>query len=195
MGLEVVAPGHPERRRLERFIADAYHSAYGARIEHYAEVLVALRSGASDWAAAVGYTLAGKGRLFLEQYLDRPIEEEVKGRIGGSAGREQFVEVGNLAANGAGAARVVIVRMAALLYALNRTWAVFTSTRALVNSFARLDIAPITIASADPARLPDGGSSWGSYYASQPAVLAACIPLGYRHLGRAPNPARRAGIP
>ena len=30
--------------------------------------------------------------------------------------------------------------------------------------------------------LPDGGASWGTYYASDPHVMTANIPLGFRHL-------------
>jgi hypothetical protein len=90
--------------------------------------------------------------------------------------------VGNLAASGPGAARRLIVGMTALLHRLGRTWVVFTSTRSLLNSFARLEIEPMRLAAADPARLPDRGRSWGSYYANLPQVMAASIPVGFVHL-------------
>jgi hypothetical protein len=182
VGLEILPAGHPYRASLQQFIADTYLCAYGARIQHFAQYLVGLRRSGSGWSAGVGYTLAGPESLFVEQYLEKPIEAEMAAHIGVPIRREQIVEVGNLAASGTGAARQIIVRMTALLHLLCRSWVVFTSTKALLNSFARLDISPILIARADPRRLPDGGESWGSYYDSEPCVMAANIPLGYVHL-------------
>jgi hypothetical protein len=181
-GLEILESGHPDRASLQHFIAETYLRAYGARIQHFAQYLVGLRRPGAGWVAGVGYTLAGPDALFVEQYLDQPIQVEMAARMGAPIRRDQIVEVGNLAAAGAGAARNVIVRMTALLHRLSRSWVVFTSTRALLNSFARLEINPVRIARADPGRLPDGGESWGSYYDSEPCVMAASIPMGYVRL-------------
>jgi hypothetical protein len=72
--------------------------------------------------------------------------------------------------------------MTALLNELACTWVVFTSTRLLLNSFARLNIDTIALAQADPGRLPDRGESWGRYYATNPRVIAANIPLHFTRL-------------
>jgi hypothetical protein len=180
--VETLPAGHPERAALQRFIAEVYARAYGAQLRHFAHTLVGLRRPDSQWTAAVGYTLAGPQRLFLEQYLDQPIELAVAERTGVAVRRDQIVEVSNLAAASSGAAREVIVRMTALLNRLECSWVVLTSTKLLLNSFARLDIHPIPIAPADPRRLPDGGASWGTYYACGPRILTASIPLGYARL-------------
>jgi hypothetical protein len=181
-GLHVLAPDDAERPSLQRFIAEVYFRTYGARLHHFARQLVGLRRAQGGWSAGVGYTLAGREPLFLEQYLNRPAESEIAARLGVSVRREQLVEVGNLAASSAGAARRLIVCMTGLLHGLNRTWVVFTSTRSLLNSFARLDIAPIVLAPADPMRLVDQGRDWGSYYDTHPQVMTANIPLGFGHL-------------
>ena len=191
MGLRVLRPDHPDRQSIERFIADNYARAYGARIAHFAEQLVGLPDAASGWSAAVGYTLAARTPLFVEQYLDQPIEDAIAACLGAEIERSQVVEVGNLAARTPGAARQVILAMAALLHRLGRTWVVFTSTRSLLNSFARMRIEPIVLASADPTRLPDGGRSWGTYYATGPLVMTANIPLGFIHLGLRARPQDR----
>lgn len=180
--LRILATGHRDRPSLQRFIADNFARVYGAEIVHFAEALVGLPSAGGGWAAGVGYTLAGRNRLFVEQYLDQPVEAAIAASLGESIDRAQIVEVGNLAADSAGAARRLIVFMTALLHRLQRTWVVFTSTRSLLNSFARLEIAPIVLAPADPGRLLDGGSSWGSYYTTRPQVMTANIPLGFIHL-------------
>jgi hypothetical protein len=189
--LDIVPRADPRRPDLERFIADRFAHAYGARITSFAEHLIGLRTG-GGWSAAIGYTAAGRAPLFVEQYLDQPIEATLAERLGVSVERSQIVEVGNLAATRPGAARRLIVRMTALLHRRGHTWVVFTSTRSLLNSFARFDLAPIVLAPADAGRLPDGGAAWGSYYATAPQVMAGSIPLGFIHfLSRYGRNARR----
>jgi hypothetical protein len=176
--LEVVDRAHAHRAGLERFIAGSYEKAYGAHVTHYADYLVGLRNASGAWAAGLGYTPTGREPLFIEQYLDQPVEDAIGSILSVPVERDQIVEVGNLAACASGAARHIIAAMGVLLHELNRTWVVFTSTRALLNSFDRLEVATITLARADPARLPDGGASWGSYYDTDPQVMTANIPLG-----------------
>lgn len=178
----VLAPQHPDRESLQRFIAERYARVYGARVQQFAAQLVGVRDTADRWLAGVGYTPAGTRKLFIEQYLDDPIEHAIAGRIGIDVRRDQVVEVGNLAAVGTGAARRVIHLMARTLDELSLTWVVFTSTRSLLNSFMRLGIATIGLARADRGRLSDRGASWGSYYDADPQVMAANIPLGLLHL-------------
>jgi len=180
--LELLTPDHPERESLQRFIAREYWLRHGARIEHYARQLLGLKHPDRGWAAGLGYTLPDTEPLFVEQYLDHPVEREIALRLGIPVRRSQVVEVGNLAATGPGAARRLIVAMTALLHRMDRTWVVFTSTKSLLNSFARLQIAPIPLAAADPGRLPDRGRNWGTYYSNHPQVMTANIPLGYVHL-------------
>ena len=173
---------HPARTSLERFIVDGYARAYGARVVHFADVLLGLSFDHREWSAAVGYTLAGQQPLFIEQYIDGHIEQLLTKVVGVPILREDIVEVGNLVAAGSGAARRVIVHMTALLHELGRSWVVLTLTRSLLNSFARLGIDLIPLVAADPARLPDKGQSWGTYYSCDPFVMAASIPLGFKRL-------------
>ena len=180
--LEVLLPGDLGRISLQRFVSQTYARAYGARIEHYARRLVGLRGPRGEWVAAVGYTVAQEQALFLEQYLDRPIELEIAARTASPVERACIVEVGNLAATSPGAARAIIIRMAKLLHSLSLSWVAFTSTKTLLNSFARLQIDLLPLAHADPQRLSDGGRSWGSYYATAPRVFAASIPAGFLRL-------------
>lgn len=176
--------GDAQRAAAERFIADVYARSYGARITHYADQLLGLNRG-DVWIGAVGYTMAEPGPLFVEHYLDRPVEDEIAALTGRSVRREHVAEVSNLAAPRSSAARQVIVHMTRLLHEIGRTWVVFTATRALLNSFDRLGIETLVLARAEPSRLPDRGAGWGSYYATGPHVVTANIPRGFAHLRRA----------
>jgi hypothetical protein len=179
---QLLGADDPERFGLQHFIADSYFRTYGARVDHFADHLLGLRRANGPWLAGVGYTLVAAEPLFIEQYLDAPVETEMARRLGTPVRRDQIVEVGNLAATEPGAARRVIICMTALLNQVERTWVVFTSTRSLLNSFTRLEIPTIVLARADATRLPDRGTRWGSYYDTDPHVMTANIPLGFVHL-------------
>jgi hypothetical protein len=177
--IEQLPRNHPRRACLEHFIAEVYRQRYKAHIVHFAQQLIGLQGEDGKWLAAAGYTLATVAPLFVEQYLDVPVEEAITARIGAPVTRSQVVEAGNLAAVDPGAAREMIVHLAAVLHRVQLGWVVLTCTRTLLNSFFRLGLAPIALAHADPRRLPDCGKSWGSYYQTDPIVVGADITAGF----------------
>ena len=128
--------------------------------------------------AAAGYAAASVQALFLEQYLDGPIELTLAAALGRPVARAGIVEEGNLAAVSAGMARALIPLLARHLHRLGYRWVAFTATRALRNTFHRLGLRPLRLTRADPARLPDGGASWGTYYDHDPVVMAGKISHG-----------------
>lgn len=182
--LEWVAPGHAERPALEAFIASEFARVYGARVQHFCQMLAGCRDACGRWVAALGYTLARDGRLFLEQYLDSPVEAAMSARAGVPIARADIVEVGNLAGRSAGAARALIVFMTRHLFQQGLVWVAFTATRTLLNSFSRLRLVPTVLADADPARLRDARHDWGTYYASRPQVMFGNIGYGHAQLAR-----------
>ncbi|VXB98244.1 thermostable hemolysin [Massilia sp. 9I] len=189
--LERFERGEPGRAGLEAFIAAAFLRNYGAHIEHFSDTLVGCRDADGAWKAALGYSLAGAAPLFLERYLDGPIEAAVGARLERPVARGDIVEVGNLAATHPGAARALIVGTTALLHELGLRIVAFTATTSLLNSFGRLHLRPQALAVADPARLPGGGSQWGSYYDTHPQVMFGDIHYGYTELARLASRHRR----
>jgi len=178
--LESVYRTHPARAAFEDFIAARFCRAYGARVTHFLPHLLGVSDGFAHWQAAAGYAAAGAQALFLEQYLDRPIERVLSAALGRPIARPGIVEVGNLAAVSAGMARLIIPQLARHLHRLGYVWVVFTATRALRNSFFRLGLRPLPLTRADSARLADGGASWGTYYDQDPVVMAGKISHGVR---------------
>ena len=172
------------RGGIEAFIAHAFLDAYGARITHFCDFLVGCRGADGAWSAALGYSLAQDAPLFLEHYLDVPVDVAIGRQLGYPVARARIVEVGNLAALHAGAARALIASTTELLHGMGLHLVAFTATASLLNSFGRLSLRPQPLAPADPARLPGAGGQWGSYYATQPHVMFGDIRYGHEKLAR-----------
>jgi hypothetical protein len=178
--LEPVYRTHPAREAFESFIAARFGRAYGARVTHFLPHLLGVRDRLDRWQAAAGYAPADAQTLFLEQYLERPIEHAIAGALGRAVPRAGIVEVGNLAAVSAGMARAIVPQLARHLHRLGYSWVAFTATRGLRNTFRRLGLYPLPIATADPARLADGGANWGTYYDHDPVVMVGKVSHGVR---------------
>jgi hypothetical protein len=164
----------PEARAdIERFISERFRDAYGAHVVHFCAHLLGARDAAGAWQAAAGYTPAAAGALFLEQYLDRPVEAVLSSALAEAVPRERIVEVGNLASAGGG--RCFLPALGRHLASRGYRWAVFTATREVREMLLRLSWPARVLAPAARERLPDGGAAWGSYYAHEPSVMAGCL--------------------
>jgi hypothetical protein len=184
-GLRLVpaASGH-QRFVVEAFIRRRFAEQHAARVTRFMPCLLGLHAADGSLHGAVGLRRAQAGPLFLERYLDLPIEEAIGLRAGEAVGRSEIVEVGNLAADGQGTARRLIVSLADRLAGEGLRWVAFTGTPALINSFRRLGLCPQRLGPADPARLGAELSDWGRYYDCRPQVMVGRIPEGYRQLAR-----------
>lgn len=175
----VIGPEHAERAAVEAFIRQVFEKTYGAQVEYFARVLLGIRDEHGRWVAALGYTPAAGNELLVERYGNGSVQGQISRRLETPVMRAQIVEVGNLAACTAGAARQLIISATRFLYEAGFSWVVFTATRLLLNSFARMKLRPIILAEARGERLPDQGRSWGRYYEMQPQIVTGSLLLGY----------------
>lgn len=178
-----VGPDSPRRAHAEAFVREVFARRYGANLSTFAPNLLLLEAG-EHITAAVGWRAAASGPLFLEHYLDRPIEVEMASRAARPVRRPRIVEVCNLAADRPGSSPRVVVALASLLDRLGYEWVVFTATQELVRIFTRLGLPLLALAPADPARLGAAAGEWGCYYDTQPIVVAGKIRLGLARAGR-----------
>lgn len=165
-----------ERENVENFIKDIYARAYGADIKIHYPVLMSVRDEKGDILAATGFRPASGEKLFLEQYLDRPIEDIL------NCPRGRIVEIGNLASAGKGASLFLFAALAAYLHHECYEQAVVTSTDFLESRFHQMGLNPHRHAPADPALLISNEERWGSYYDTDPHVVSGDVGLGYRKL-------------
>lgn len=180
--LSVHLDGDPRRVALEHFIHQCFATVHQADVQHYLPELLALHDSHGRLIAAAGIRPASTGPLFLERYLQMPLEAAVSQTIGNPLERACMVEVGNLASLTAGSARIMIIAVTWLLATHVFQWVAFTGAATLINSFQRLGLAPTVLAAADPERLQGHADQWGTYYDQQPKVFCGNIGYGFAAL-------------
>jgi hypothetical protein len=163
------------RSELERFIAERFRIAYGAQVKHFCRQLLGMRDAAGAWQAAAGFSPAADGALYLEHYLDRPVEAVISDALGTRVPRGHIVEVGNLASAAKGFGCRFLPTLRGHLLEREFRWVVFTATRQVRAILEHLAFEACALAPAAPSRLPDGGVGWGTYYAHDPNVMAGYI--------------------
>ncbi|MHB0926360.1 MAG: thermostable hemolysin [Gallionellaceae bacterium] len=166
-------PGAADRAEIERFIGDIFREAYGAEIKRFKPCLMSLRDHDNKLVAACGFRSAALEPLFLETYLDKPIEAVLAERVGFPVKRGDIVEVGNFSVAEPGMARYLIAAIIAQLHATSKQWAVFTAVPLVRNAFIKMGMNPVILGDADKSRLSsEEQAEWGSYYEQKPQIMA-----------------------
>lgn len=162
-----------DRAEVESFIAHVFADAYGAKIQHFMPQLVALRDENNTLVAAFGLRQAHVAPLFLEQYLDVPVEILLSNRLGKYYGREHITEIGNLAVENPRNAGVLIASVINYSLISGVEWCVCTAHHTLQNALIKGGREVIALQVADKNRLPASElENWGSYYQNAPQVVA-----------------------
>jgi hypothetical protein len=179
----LIDASHPERKRVEAFIAQRFLEVHGARITAFMPELLALFDHQGAVLAAVGMRDASLENLFLEYYLDIPVEQAIAGPAAQghtNVERERIVEIGNLASSDRLASRLLFKILARRLSAGDYQWAVFTGCSSLQRMFAALGIETLSLGRALQSRLPADQQTWGGYYEDNPLVVAGRVGHGRR---------------
>lgn len=162
-----------DRAETEQFIRDIFYQVCGAKVRFFLPVLMSLRDPDGKLIAACGIRNAGTERLFLENYMDKPVEELLSERVGSRIQRSDIVEIGNYSVAEMGMSRLLISAIFDQLHATSKQWAVFTAVQIVRNALIKSDIIPIPLCDADINKLPPAEQSeWGSYYEQNPQVMA-----------------------
>jgi Thermostable hemolysin len=172
------------RAEVETLIRRRFQLSYGARLESLMPRLFTLADAAGATLCAFGLREAAKGPLFMEHYLDEPVERAIEAHAGARVPRRLIVEVGNLVAE-PGGARAMIVMLTRYLHEAGFEWVVFTGVASLRAAFLRLGLRPFVLAPADPRRLTaEELASWGRYFTARPQVMGGHVTAGFRTLTR-----------
>lgn len=165
----------PSRRELEAFVNAAFERKHGAHVRGFMPTLLSSHDRGGQ-LGVLGLRAAQDEPLYLEHYLDAPIERVLAGRLGRAVPRARIVEVGHLASrNCLGAARMAAA-LPRYLLARNYEWIVFTATRTVRGILARLGAPLHELAPATAECVSSTRDSWGRYYDMDPRVYAGFLP-------------------
>ncbi len=142
--------------------------------------LLGFRDPTERLRGVLGLRAAAAMPLYLEHYLDQPVENAIAGATGKLLRRSDIVEVGNLAAGNCRGAVRMIAELPAYLLARDFSWIVFTATRTVRQILLGFGAPLVELARADGARVAGGVDAWGGYYDNDPRVFAGYLPESWR---------------
>lgn len=174
--------GDLSRPRIEAFIRERFAKIHAAWIDDFLPTLISTGSDNGQLLAAAGFQWAEDSELFLETYLDKPIEACLHDLRPTQIQRRNIIEFGNLATTTPGAIRKLILVLANHFGSRGMDWAVVTLTPTLINSFTHLGLKLHPLAPARPERLRASRSHWGRYYDLNPSVVAIDVRLNQPRL-------------
>jgi len=160
----------PGRSYLESYISSKYQQTHNALIREYLPILVGIHNS-DELLGAFGLRPGQYRPMFLEQYLDSPIEQQVASFSKQPVDRCALIEIGNLAITRKGIGPFLMVVMARALAQAGYEWMVFTVTEQVERLMKRLGFKPHYLVNADPNCLNGDKSLWGSYYENNPRVM------------------------
>lgn len=170
--VHVAEPHDADRVEVEAFIQNIYGREYGAHIAHFAPQILCRTGVDGDIHCAAGLRLPGDG-FFSERYLDEPVEAALSRASGQQVRREEVFEVTTLASHSPREISAFIDDIITFGARHGLSWCFFTLTRRLSLLVHRRHLAPLLLAAADPARIPDA-ATWGRYYETEPKVFGVC---------------------
>lgn len=191
-----IARSRQQQEPLKKFIQAAYTREFSASIPHFLPLLLGLYDEHDLLIGACGVNPAASGPLYLEHYLNAPVEEIISKRLAESSKqsqsttdlpritRSQIAEIGNLAVSSPGDGRLLFAAICRFLLADGYPWVTFTGTQKLRNSLHRLHLNPLVLAEAHAEQVGSDAGAWGNYYHCAPQVMAGNIHDGLEVLTR-----------
>ncbi|HED13601.1 MAG TPA: hypothetical protein ENI62_08110 [Gammaproteobacteria bacterium] len=162
------------RKNVESYIASRFDEYYGAKVQSFLPQLISAQID-NETSAAVGLNMAASSSLFLEQYLDVSLEQTLAAVVKQPIDRDSVVEIGNLTATRAGNSYLLFILLNTILDAAGYRWVTFTATRQVRRILGKLSCRAYKLCEAELSKLASDTSRWGSYYETQPEVLAVNI--------------------
>ena len=162
--------GSSLRSSLESRIRSGFGHHFNACIEGFMPELAAYEH-ATGGSGVIGMRNAGHERLFLESYLDHPVETVVHLVSGDLVDRGSIVEVGQFVIDEREIVADFFRDLVPFLAAQGFDWVCFTGTSRIRALLARIGFAgfPVTVAAEE--RLGASRDHWGCYYEHEPIVI------------------------
>ncbi len=142
---------------------DACVEGFMPRFAHYRHT-----SGATG---VIGFRRASDEPLFLESYLDVPVESVIAEATGTFPARDRVAEVGQFVVDDRDIVACFFRDLVAFLIERNFDWVCFTGTDRIRALLARIGFHGLPIARAEETRVRRSPDRWGRYYDFDPIVV------------------------
>ena len=169
----------PRRVEAEAFVRARFQRTHGAHVVTFMPSLLLMTDACGRIGAVLGCRRADQP-LFLERYLELPIEESIAARTGNRVRRSQIVEIGNFAATDSRIAARFMSFVAPHFLERGLTWIAFTATDSIRRILATLGARCTDLGAADGLLVANGPDRWGRYYSHDPRVMAGYLPIARR---------------
>ncbi|MGO8955243.1 MAG: thermostable hemolysin [Rhodomicrobium sp.] len=161
---------HPLMPAAYRLIRAVYALSYDACVTCLPKTVIALVDSRGKIHAAAGFRDSSEP-YFSEYYLDAPIDAVI-GRVARKrVERDKIVEVSSLASRTPAISVHFLRELVLYGEELGYDWAFFTATSRLEKLLRRMRLPLINLGAASASRVPTP-AIWGSYYETDPRVLA-----------------------
>jgi len=166
-----------------QFTKDQYEERFACELSEFHPNTVSVYEN-NILTAVAGFRGAASGQLFLEQYLDTPIEDCIWAKFTPPAKRHEIVELGGFAASSRHAAFPLMMYLAPALHKLGYTKLVCTANKPIQICLKRLGLNPIFVADADQTKLAASDERWGTYYKGHPQIFTGDIKAGIQAMAK-----------
>jgi hypothetical protein len=160
-----------KREEISTFIRDGYKKAFDADISVTMPALLYIEE--KNLKAALGMR-GGKETFFVQQYLDKPVIECVKGHLPEVA-VEQLVEIGSLYSNSNRFTIPLFMVTAVTAYLLGKKALILCGTEHVLDLLTKSGVKFYKLADAKESHLQPSLDDWGTYYQTNPQVVAVSV--------------------
>lgn len=166
----VVEPDSAERASLEARIRSGFGMHFDACIAGFMPRFAFYRH-ARGATGVIGIRCAADEPLFLESYLNTPVESVIAAATGAHAGRDRIAEVGQFVVDDRDIVTSFFRDLVPFLVDNGYDWVCFTGTDRIRALLARVGFRGLPIARAEVGRVRNTGDRWGRYYEFDPVVV------------------------
>lgn len=176
----LIEPDSDLRAQIEEKIRRGYGRHFGACITNFMPSF-ACYEHENGTKGVIGFRRAADERLFLENYLTRPIEATIHEAARRPVPREAIVEVGQFVVDEPGIVADLFRDLVPFLIGRGFQWVCFTGTHKIRAILRRIGFHGMPVGCGVATAAPAGGGDWGSYYENEPVVIVGKLsdPAGY----------------
>lgn len=125
----------------------------------------------SGGTGVIGVRGASEEPLYLENYLERPIEDQISRVVDSQVSRDRIAEVGQFVVDERGIVTSFFRDLVPFLADQGYEWVCFTGTNRIRAILKRAGLEGLPIAAADQELVANTPDSWGTYYEHDPIVI------------------------